>query len=448
LAEVNMAPRVDPVPSDEKLPSQADVVVIGGGIIGASTALFLAQRGISTVLCEKGHIAGEQSSRNWGWCRKMARDPREIPLIIESLRLWERMNGTVEAETGFRTCGIMYLGETAEALGNMEAWLEHAREYQLDTRLIDGAEVSQLLPGSAKRWAGALYTPSDGKAEPQMAAPAIAEGARRRGAAILTGCAVRGIETAAGRISGVVTEKGRIACQSVVLAGGAWSRLFCGNLGIDLPQLKVLGSVMRTERMDGGPEISATGGLFGYRKRMDGGYTVATLGVRTIDLVPDSFRLLPEYLPTVRMHWKKLRFRVGRRFVEEWQMPRRWALDAASPFESVRVLDPEADPLVLERARASIGESFPAFKNVAVAESWGGMIDVMPDAIPVISAVDKVPGFFIATGFSGHGFGIGPGAGRLMADMVSGAPPVVDPTPFRLSRFTDGSNPRPHPLAS
>jgi glycine/D-amino acid oxidase-like deaminating enzyme len=175
---------------------------------------------------------------------------------------------------------------------------------------------------------------------------------------------------------------------------------------------------------------------------------VATLGVRTIDLVPDSFRLLPEYLPSIRLHWKKLRFRVGRRFVEEWQTPRHWALDGTSPFERVRVLDPEADPFVLDRARASIGESFPAFKNVAIAESWGGMIDVMPDAIPVISAVDKLPGFFIATGFSGHGFGIGPGAGRLMADMVSGAPPIVDPTPFRLSRFTDGSNPQPHPLAS
>ena len=443
-----MAPRVNPVPSDEKLPARADVVIIGGGIIGASTALFLAQRGVSVALCEKGHIAGEQSSRNWGWCRKMARDPREIPLIIESLRLWERMNGTVEAETGFRTCGIMYLGETPEDLGRMGSWLEHAREYQLDTRLIDGAEVGQLLPGLAKRWAGALYTPSDGKAEPQMAAPAIAEAARRRGAAILTGCAVRSIETAAGRVGGVVTEKGRIACQSVVLAGGAWSRLFCGNLGVELPQLKVLASVMRTEPPDGGPEISATGGLFGYRKRMDGGYTVATLGVRTIDLVPDSFRLLPDYLPSVRLHWKKLRFRLGRRFVEEWQTPRRWAPDGPSPFERMRVLDPEADPFVLDRARASIGESFPAFKNVAVAESWGGMIDVMPDAIPVISAVDKVPGFFIATGFSGHGFGIGPGAGRLMADMVSGAPPIVDPAPFRLSRFSDGSNPKPHPLAS
>src|SRR6202044_4019894 len=107
-----MAPRVDPVTSDEVLPERADVVIIGGGIIGTSAALFLAQKGISVALCEKGHIAGEQSSRNWGWCRKMARDPREIPLIIESLRLWEGMNETVEAETGVRTCGIMYLGQT------------------------------------------------------------------------------------------------------------------------------------------------------------------------------------------------------------------------------------------------------------------------------------------------------------------------------------------------
>jgi len=443
-----MAPRVDPVASDESLPARTDVVIIGGGIIGVSAALFLAQRGVSVALCEKGHIAGEQSSRNWGWCRKMVRDPREIPLVIESLHLWQGMNETVEAETGFRTCGIMYLSETPDELARLEGWLDYAREYQLDTRIIAGAEVARLLPGSAKKWAGALYTASDGKAEPQQAAPAIATAARRHGATILTQCAARGIETAGGHVSAVVTEKGRIACQSVVLAGGAWSRLFCGNLGVDLPQLKVLGSVMRTGKLDGGPEISASGGLFGYRKRSDGGYTVATLGVRTIDLVPDSFRLLPEYLPSVRLHWQKLRFRVGRRFAEEWQQPRRWTLDRPSPFEAVRVLDPAADPYVLERARASIGEAFPAFRTIAVAESWGGMIDVMPDAIPVISAVDSLPGFFIATGFSGHGFGIGPGAGRLVADMVTGAPAIVDPAPFRLSRFTDGSNPRPHPLAS
>ena len=443
-----MAPRVDPVRSDATLPARADVVIIGGGIIGASTALFLAEKGVPTVLCEKGHIAGEQSSRNWGWCRKMGRDPRELPLVIESLRLWQGMNRRVEAETGFRQCGIMYLAENRAELGQLEAWLDHARQYQLDTRLVTRAEAAALMPGLTGDWEGALYTPSDGKAEPQRAAPAIAEMARRRGAAIVTGCAVRGIETAGGRVSGVVTENGRIACASVVLAGGAWSRLFCGNLEIELPQLKVLASVMRTEPIAGGPEISASGGLFGFRKRMDGGYTVATLGVRTIDLVPDNFRLLLDYLPAARLHWKKLRFRVGRRWVEEWRMPRRWALDEATPFEAVRTLDPAPDQFVLDRARTAVAAAFPLFRDMAVAESWGGMIDVMPDAIPVISPVEKMPGFFIATGFSGHGFGIGPGAGRLVADMVMGDPTLVDPTPFRLGRFTDGSNPRPHPLAS
>jgi glycine/D-amino acid oxidase-like deaminating enzyme len=443
-----MAPRVDPVRSDDAIPTRVDVVIVGGGIIGTSTAFFLAQKGIRVALCEKGHIAGEQSSRNWGWCRKMARDPRELPLIIESLRLWHDMNEMVEAETGFRQAGIMYLAETPAELGQLEAWLDHARQYQLDTRLITRAEAAELMPGLTGNWAGAVYTPSDGKAEPQKAAPAIAEAARRHGAAIITQCAVRGIETAGGRVVAAMTEKGRIGCDTVVLAGGAWCRLFCGNLGIELPQLKVLATVMRTQPLEGGPEISASGGLFGFRKRMDGGYTVATLGVRTIDLVPDNLRLIFDYLPAARLHWKKLRFRVGRRWVEEWRTPRRWGLDETSPFEVMRVLDPEPDELVVDRARAATAEAFPIFRKAVVAERWGGMIDVMPDAVPVISQVESLPGLFVATGFSGHGFGIGPGAGKLVADMVAGDPTLVDPTPFRLTRFTDGSNPRPHPLAS
>src|ERR1700730_6105687 len=233
-----MAPRVNPVRSDEVLPARADVVIVGGGIIGTSTALFLAQKGIGVVLCEKGHIAGEQSSRNWGWCRKMGRDPRELPLIIESLRLWAGMNELVEAETGFRQAGIMYLAQTQAELGQLETWLDHARQYQLDTRILSRAEAAELMPGLTGAWTGALYTASDGKAEPQRAAPAIAEAARKRGAAIITRCAVRGVETAGGRVSAVVTERGPIACGSVVLAGGAWSRLFCGHLSIQLPPLQ------------------------------------------------------------------------------------------------------------------------------------------------------------------------------------------------------------------
>jgi glycine/D-amino acid oxidase-like deaminating enzyme len=366
----------------------------------------------------------------------MFRDPRELPLIIESMQLWRTMRETTGAETGFRTTGIMYLCATAGEVAENEAWLEHARPYQLDTRIISGAEVARLLPETTRPWAGALYTASDGGAEPGMAAPAIAEAARRYGATILTNCAVRGVETQAGRVAGAVTERGVIRCQAVVLAGGAWSRLFCGSFGIDLPQLKVLASVLRTEPLPGGPEVSFKGAPgFGIRKRRDGGYTVANPGATIADVVPDSFRLLRDFGPVLRTHWRALRLRVGSRFIEEWRTPRRWPLDRASPFEHVRVLDPAPSASVLERARHNLGAAFPAFTEMRVAERWAGLIDVTPDEVPVIGAVDSLPGFHIATGFSGHGFGIGPGAGRLMADLVAGERPVVDPAPFRLSRF-------------
>jgi glycine/D-amino acid oxidase-like deaminating enzyme len=423
-----MAPRVDPVQSDPTLPTRTSVVVIGGGIIGTSTAFFLARKGIPVVLCEKGHIAGEQSSRNWGWCRKMGRDPREIPLAIEALRLWGEMNTLVEAETGFRQCGIVYLCKTKADMAHREAWLEQAaRPYQLDSRLLTRDEAAGVLPGLTGDWQGALYTPSDGRGEPQQAAPAIAEAARRHGASILTQCAVRGIEKSGGRVAAVVTEKGRIACDSVVLAGGVWSRLFCGNLDLRLPQLKVLSSVMRIDKVDGGPETSCSGNV--------------------VDIVPDTFRFFFDFLPSLQLEWRDLRLRVGKRFIEDWQVPRHWSLDTQSPFEQVRTLDPAPYQPILDEGRSRLTAAFPAFHDMKVMESWGGMIDVTPDGVPVVSAVDTMPGFFIATGFTGHGFGIGPGAGRLMAEIVTGEAPVVDPTPFRYSRFTDGSRPRPSPLA-
>ena len=124
-------------------------------------------------------------------------------------------------------------------------------------------------------------------------------------------------------------------------------------------------------------------------------------------------------------------------------MKRRWALDEQSPFEMVRVLDPEPVASILDQALASLKFYYPAFEPLEIAERWAGCIDATPDAVPVISAIDRVPGLYVASGFSGHGFGLGPGAGRLMADLVTGAPPVVDPSPFRYSRFFDGTRPRP-----
>jgi glycine/D-amino acid oxidase-like deaminating enzyme len=345
------------------------------------------------------------------------------------------MNERTGRETGYRQPGIVYLCETEQEVAAQEAWLDQARQYQVDAHLVRGPAVNDLLPGAGGKFLAALHTPTDGRAEPSHAAPAIAEAARAHGATILTNCAVRGIDLQAGRVAGVVTERGRIACDAVVLAGGAWSRLFCGNAGIDLPQLKVLGSVFRTAPLSGGPEITAGGNVFAWRKRLDGGYTIARRNANIADITPDSFRLLLDYLPTLRKNYGEVRLRLGRRFLEEWGLRHRWSLDEPTPFEAVRILDPAPVQSVLAEARAVLARLFPAFANLQVAGSWAGLMDVTPDAVPVIDQVPRIPGFFIATGFSGHGFGIGPGAGRLMADMVAGDTPVVDPSPFRLHRF-------------
>ena len=439
-----MSPPVDPVVSDPDLPRHASVVVVGGGIIGVSTALFLAQKGHSVALCEKGRIGGEQSSRNWGWCRTLGRDPREIPLSIESLRIWRGMNQLTETETGFRQAGIVYLFDTEPQMAAQEAWAKEARTYQIDVRALRGAELAAAAPGAARPFVGGMYTPTDGRAEPAQAAPAIAKAARRLGARIFTGCAVRGVETASGRISAAITERGRIQCDAVVLAGGAWSRLFCGNLDVRLPQLQVLSSVLRTEPLAGAPEMTVGASDFAFRKRLDGGYSIARRNASVSEIVPDSFRLFADFLPAYRSDWRDLRLRLNRKFLDEWRMKRRWSLDEETPFERMRVLDPAPSAGLLEEARKNLSRAFPAFAGMRIAESWAGMIDVTPDAVPVISGVDAVPGFFIATGFSGHGFGIGPGAGRLMADLVAGDPPIVDPAPFRFSRFSDGSEIKPH----
>ncbi len=132
---------------------------------------------------------------------------------------------------------------------------------------------------------------------------------------------------------------------------------------------------------------------------------------------------------------KEYTIRLFGRFQEEARIPRRWKLDQASPFEATRVLDPQPNPAIVEESRQNLVRAFPAFASARIAQSWGGLIDTTPDAVPVIGPVPSVPGFFLMSGFSGHGFGIGPGAGRLMAELVSGANPCVDPAPFRFERF-------------
>ncbi len=432
-------PSVTDFISDPTLPPRVDVVVIGGGIIGASTALELAERGLSVLLCEKGQIGAEQSSRNWGWVRIAMRDPREIPLMAEAIRIWQGLDARTGRKTGYTQAGILYAAETDRMRANYERWAKHLEPHQIPARIVLPDEFDSMMPGHTMAARTGLYTPGDGRAEPQWATPAIAEAARDAGAHVITGCAVRSVDVQAGRIAGVVTERGKVACDRVVLAGGAWSRLFAGNADVELPQLKVLSTVMRTSRVEGGPEVAIGTKGFSMRKRADGGYTVATGNDNTVDIVPDSFRLARAFMPALAADWRALRFRMSGRWREEARQERRWSPNEITPFERCRILDPAPSERVLRLTWANARRAFPVLQGAEVMQSWGGLIDVTPDAIPVISPVDDLPGLFISTGYSGHGFGIGPGAGRLTADLVTGTAPVVDPHDFRLSRFSDGS---------
>jgi glycine/D-amino acid oxidase-like deaminating enzyme len=415
-------------------PASTGVVIIGGGVAGVSAALFLAEAGIATVLCEKGRIAGEQSSRNWGWIRKQGRAFEELPLMIESAVLWERIASEVDEDIGFRKGGSTYLASNEAELEERARWLEQAKGFDVDSQLLDSQQTDKLLDQVDKRFAGALHTPSDAYAEPALAVPAIARLVTNKGGTILENTAVRTLIREAGRVCGVVTEHGPIRADGVILAGGIWSRSLLENEGSSFPQLAIRSSALRTTAA---PLIAST--TFGapgasIRRRLDGGYTIGRTGAAAFDITPASLRHFGAFLPTVKKRWGILKLSLGPSFFGALGY-HRWNADQASPFEGVRTMDPRPDPRLLDEVMKSAQELYPQLSQSRPAQTWAGMIDVMPDEVCTVGELPELPGLVLATGLSGHGFGLGPAVGMLAAQLVSGETPLVDPDRISPVRF-------------
>ena len=428
------APRLA-VKTSDILPSEADCVVIGGGIVGVCTAFWLAREGQKVVLLEKGVIGGEQSSRNWGWCRQQNRDARELPLATRSLQLWEQIGAEIGDSLGFKRSGLIYLSNDEAEIEGWAKWGRFARGEGVDTRMMTSAEAAERGAATGQSWKGGVWSPTDGIADPSRAAPLIAQAVETKGGHVVQNCAARGIERSAGRVSGVVTERGTIRTSSVVVAGGAWAGSFMHQLGIFFPQASARSSILSVAPgAQGLPDALHTAPVT-VTRRSDGGYTLATSGRANLDPTPGAILGMRHFLPMFARRWRVLRPGGTQAWAAGFETRRRWALDRPTPMERVRILDPKPDQKViaqtLERGRALM----PALRKIPVQSTWGGYIDSTPDGVPVIDPDVGVPGLVLAAGLSGHGFGIGPGVGHLVADMILGRTPITETAQYRMARF-------------
>lgn len=433
-----MHPVVQPVMSDEHLPDAVDVAVIGGGIVGTASAYYLARRGLRVALVEKGYVGCEQSSRTWGWCRQQNRDRREMPLSLLSMRLWNDLRGDIGMDPGFRRTGLVYATDDAATLAAWEGWRPVAKEFGVETHMLTGAQAAQRIPQNRRQWVGGLHSVHDGKAEPALAAPVLAEGARQHGATIHQNCAARGLDLTHGRVSGLHTEHGTIRADAVVCAGGAWASAFMRRHGVTFPQASVRQTALRTK-----PTVNLGDVLYcpdlAMTRRLDGSYTLAISGRATLELTPQGIRFAREFMPQFVQRLKAVQMGISGSFFSGPESLCAVLGHDPSIFEATRVLSPSPNPKLVAAIRANLAATFPQLANLELDGAWGAYVDCTPDAVPVVSAVDRVGGLYLAAGCSGHGFGLGPGIGKLMSELVANDATSVDPAHFRLNRLVDGS---------
>jgi len=352
------------------------------------------------------------------------------------MQIWRDHSGLIVSDIGFRQNGSLYLCENQSQLETYDKFLEIARAHNLGSQQLDAASLYTKIQNTPRHWTSALFTQSDARAEPSTAVTAIARACLEVGVRIVENCGVEEVSITNQKIDGVKTEQGFINCNRVLCSAGHWSSRLLSDINIQLPQLSVKASVVRTAPAPLIFDGNASGSFLAFRRRQDGGYTLAMTDYTEVYPSLQGLRYFKTFLPLMRLAAKKLKLRIYDEsahvnpFSDEADYQR---LDAN------RVLNPKPTVAALNRMRQKFDQKLPVLREVAFLESWSGMIDATPDAVPVMDSVDPIEGLFVATGFSGHGFGIGPAAGRIMANLIQQKPVEHDISRFRFSRFSDGS---------
>ena len=421
-----------------QLPPEADVVIIGGGIVGASTAYYLAGRNAVVALLEKGEVADEQSGRNWGWTRQQGRNPREIPLAMLARAKWNELAEEVGADMERIQEGSLRLAYDDAEMARQQAWVNTTRALGLESSLLERAEVEDLIPQLEGPYLGGAYTPSDGQAEPRKATRAVAGAAAESGASVVENCAVEGIETRGGAVKEVVTEKGRVKAPVVVCAAGAWSSRVARMVGLRLPQRAVRATVACTTPAPVFTHTVVWGDGVAFRQKRDGTLYVAGGGRGDYDVDLETFRHVRWFLPNFMRARRNMRVRVGSALVGDVLRAMPWSGASRRPFAHTVGVEPEPNRGTVDATMRNLKRLVPSLEGVGVLRTWAGRIDATPDAVPVLGEAPGVRGFYVGTGFSGHGFALGPGAGFALSELILDGEASVDLHPLRYSRFEEG----------
>lgn len=375
------------------LPRRADVVVVGGGVIGTSAAFHLSEAGVDVCLLERRELASGSTSRAAGGIRAQFSDPLNIAIGLRSIEAFARFEERPGREIDLAQVGYLFLLDRAEDVAIFEQSVALQNELGVPSRVLPPNEARELCPlAGLDGVLAATYSALDGHASPEAVVQGYAGGARLLGATVTTGCAVTGIDVAGAEICGVRTTLGTVETNVVVCAAGAWSPELSRMVGLELPVQPFLREV---------------------------GFTA-----------PDA--TLPRHLPLT------IDFTTGFYFHREGPGLLFGMADPDQPpgFEM------PADPAWLEKVLGVAERRLPSLVDMGIAGGWKGFYEVTPDHNALVGEAVEVSRFLYATGFSGHGFLQGPAIGEIVRDLVLGREPFIDVSPLSAKRF-EHSAPRP-----
>lgn len=367
----------------------ADVIVIGGGVMGCSTAYQLSKEGLSVIVLEKDELCAGASGRNAGGVRQSARDVRELPLAIYAVRnLWPMLGEELGVDVEYVQKGNLRLGRTEAHVQKLTALVERNVSVGLDVRMVSGREAREICPYMSEEVIGASWCPTDGYANPLVTTFGYYQRALDNGVTFITGIAVTGLGKARGAVRKVYTDDGVFEADRVVLCAGYYSMAIASTVGIEIPVEREDEEVFVTEQL---PPMfdqvlgTAEADFYGHRTKHGSFLLGGVSGLQHFTSNHDGY-------PT-----------------EAYTAP--------------------------SLVRAIIG-FFPSFAGVKIIRNWSGHFDACVDGVPVISNVEEVPGLTIACAFTGHGFGISPAVSIAIKELVmDGESHTIDISGLRYDRF-------------